>query len=87
MKTTDLISYILAIIGILVALTIVLYFKFHSPDFLTHEQFYVSMSAMIFAFISVFAAIWTKMTEFAKDLGEIKGTLRQYINNHPRRKK
>jgi len=82
MKTIDLISYILVIIGILVALTIVLYFKFYSPDFVTHEQFYISMSGVIFTFISVFVAIWTKMTEFARDLGEIKGTLNQYVKNH-----
>lgn len=91
MKTIELISYILMIMSIIVALYILFYFKTFSPDFLTHEQYFISTLGIMGMFFSTLIAMWTnlsnRMTEFAKDLGEIKGTLKQYIANHPRRKK
>lgn len=105
MKTVELISYILMIISIVIILYILFYFKTFSPDFLTHEQYFVSTIGIMGAFFSALIAMWSNLTgklvdisnkmidisnnmiTFAKDLGEIKGTLRQYISNHPRKGK
>lgn len=98
MKTVELISYILIILSLIVILYILAYFKTFSPDFLTHEQYFISTVGIMGAFFSALIAMWANLTgklvdisnnmiSFAKELGEIKGILKQYITNHPKKSK
>ena len=92
MKIVELVSYILIISSVIVILYILFHFKTFSPDFLTHEQYFISTIGIMGAFFSALIAMWSNLTgklvDFAKELGEIKGMLKQYIANspHPKRK-
>lgn len=94
-KTRDLLINILSIIlmflSILSFLLLVFYFQTNSPEYLTHEQFYTSISVVGFAFFAGLLSVWVKvsdkLTDFARELGEFKGMLKQYINNHPVKRK
>lgn len=86
---TNIISIVLLILSVLAFLLLIFYFQVHSPEYLTHEQFYSSMAVIGFAFFAGLLSIWinvsNKLTEFARELGEIKGSINQYIKNHSKK--
>lgn len=87
----NIISALLIILSILVFLYTIIYYKTYSPEFVTHEQFYTSISGVAFAFFSAILGIWVnvsnKLTDFAKDLGEIKGKLNHFLENDSKKGK
>jgi len=89
MKMREIISYILIIISFAIMLLIIAYFQSHSPEFVTHEQFYLSIIGITGSLSTAIFGVWmnvsNKLMEFAKDLGEIKGTLKQFATNHSRK--
>lgn len=80
-----ILSILLVLLSFLVLIITTFYFKLHSPEYLTHDQFYMAMAGIGTAFfaglLAVFIHVSNKLTDFAEDLGEIKGKL-NYINGH-----
>ena len=74
------------ILSILAFILLISYFQTHSPEYITHDQFYSAMAVIGFAFFAGLLSVWinvsNKLTEFARELGEIKGSLNQYTKNH-----
>lgn len=81
-----------ALISILIFLFLIIFYRTHSPDteYITHNQFYEGLILIGVAFFSGILAVALefsgKLADFAKELGEIKGTLNQYISNEKKRK-
>jgi len=82
LKNKDLLntlSIVLLILSILAFLFLIFYFQIHSPEYLTHEQFYSAMAVIGFAFFAGLLSVWinvsNKLTDFAREMGEIKGSL------------
>jgi len=77
------------ILSVLAFLFLIFYFQIHSPEYLTHEQFYSSMAIIGFAFFAGLLSVWinvsNKLTDFAREIGEIKGSLSQYVKNHSKK--
>nr|MBA4404838.1 hypothetical protein [Nanoarchaeum sp.] len=86
----NILSVILMILSILAFLFLIFYFQVHSPEYLTHEQFYSAMTVIGFAFFAGLLSVWinlsNKLTDFAREIGEIKGSLNQYMKNHSKNK-
>jgi len=91
------ISIILILIAAVLFLYLIVFYQIHSPEFVTHEQFYSAVAIVATAFFSGLLGVWmnvsnklidlsNRMTTFAGELGEIRGTLRQFISNHSRKK-
>ena len=85
----NILSVVLMILSILAFLFLIFYFQVHSPEYLTHEQFYSTMAVIGFAFFAGLLSVWinvsNKLTDFAREMGEIKGSLNQYMKNHSRK--
>lgn len=86
----EIISIMLLLFSISLFLYLIYYYQVHSPqEFVTHTQFYetsIIFGTSLFAgLLSVWIHLSNKLTEFAQQLGELQGTLNQYIKNHPRR--
>jgi len=90
-KIVNTISIILILIAAILFLYLIAFYQIHSPEFVTHEQFYSAMSVIATAFFSGLLGVWmnvsNRLTEFAGELGEIRGVLKQFISNHSGRKK
>jgi len=52
----------------------------------THEQLGASFLALGSVIFGGFFAFWLKLTDFAKDVGELKGTLNEFIRNQNSKK-
>ena len=89
-KIVDIISISLIILAAILFLYLIVSFQLHSPQFVTHEQFYSTMTQIAIAFFSGLLGIWmsmsNKLTEFASEIGEVKGILKQFVKNHSKRK-
>jgi vacuolar-type H+-ATPase subunit I/STV1 len=85
----NILSVVLLVLSILAFLILIFYFQIHSPEYLTHEQFYSAMAVIGFAFFAGLLSVWinvsNKLTDFAREMGEIKGSLNQYMKNHSRK--
>jgi len=85
----NILSIALMILSILAFLILIFYFQLHSPEYLSHEQFYSSMAVIGFAFFAGLLSVWinvsNKLTDFARELGELKGSINQYMKNHSKK--
>lgn len=85
----NIISIVLLILSVLAFLFLIFYFQIHGPEYLTHEQFYSSMAVIGFAFFAGLLSVWinvsNKLTDFARELGEIRGSINQYMKNHSKK--
>jgi hypothetical protein len=90
-KIVDIISIILILTAAALFLYLIVFYQIYSPEFVTHEQFYSAMAVVATAFFSGMLGVWmnisNRLTEFAGELGEMKGTLKQFISNHHGKRK
>jgi len=86
----NILSVVLLVLSILAFLILIFYFQAHSLEYLTHEQFYSATAVVAFAFFAGLLSVWinlsNKLTDFAREIGEIKGSLNQYMKNHSKNK-
>jgi hypothetical protein len=88
-KIVDIISISLIILAAILFLYLIVSFQLHSPQFVTHEQFYSTMTQIAIAFFSGLLGIWMNVSNKLKgfaEIGEVKRILKQFVKNHPRRK-
>lgn len=85
LDATDIIVLILILFSaFLILFTSLRYLKF-SPEFVNHTEFGASLLTLGVATFAGFFSFWLKLTDMAKDIGEIKGTLNQFIKNHSKK--
>jgi hypothetical protein len=88
-KIVDIISISLIILAAILFLYSIVSFQLHSPQFVTHEQFYSTMTQIAIAFFSGLLGICMSMSNKLKgfaEIGEVKGILKQFVKNHSKRK-